>query len=241
MRDVTRLAITYGEDEHADFRIGAVEADGLRTRFSISRPGASTLSLSLNMPGRHNVLNAAAAVAVCTELGVDDDAILRGLATFSGVGRRFSVLGEIAIAEGSVTLVDDYGHHPTEVAATLAAARSAFAERRLVVVYQPHRYSRTRDCYDDFVAVLATSDVLILLEVYAAGEEPIGGADGRSLSRSIRQRGPIDPIFVAEQSDLNLVLGNVLRDGDVLLMQGAGDIGRLARHLADGTTLREAL
>ncbi len=230
---ITRQTLSYGQHSGADYRIEEVKADGLQTHFSVVRPGAKArLNVVLNMPGMHNVLNATAAVAVATELGLADSAIQQGLMGFSGVGRRFQQLGELALPAGQALLVDDYGHHPTEVSATLAAARQAHGERRLVMVYQPHRFTRTRDLYDDFVAVLSDCEVLILLEVYAAGEEPIVGADSRSLARSIRQRGKVDPIFIADINEVPAVLGSILNDGDLLVTQGAGDIGRLAQQLA---------
>jgi UDP-N-acetylmuramate--alanine ligase len=185
----------------------------------------------LTMPGQHNVRNATAAIAVASDEGVDDVAILRGQANFAGVGRRFSVLGELQFAGGNALLVDDYGHHPTEVRATLESARQAWPERRVVMIYQPHRYSRTRDLYEDFVAVLSRCDALLLLEVYAAGEDPVPGADSRSLTRSIRLRGQVEPVFVESTDEMATVLRGILRDGDVLITQGAGTIGRLAQDL----------
>ena len=239
---VTRQVITYGRHESADYRIESVSCAGMQTRFCLNRPGArEALDLTLNMPGEHNALNAAAVAAVASELAIADKAIEQGLATFAGVGRRFSALGDLRWQGGTAMLVDDYGHHPTEVAATLDAARQACPERRLVMVYQPHRYSRTRDLYEDFVAVLSRCEVLILLEVYSAGEEPIAGADSRSLTRSIRQRGAVEPIFVDDLADLPGVLLNVLRDGDMLLTQGAGNIGRLAQQLAQAQQLEALL
>lgn len=230
--EVGRPMLGYGFSPTADYRIRDMEPAGLRTRFTVERPGGlAPLAITLNMPGRHNVLNATAAVAVATDQGIDDRVIQESLAFFSGVGRRFSVYEDISVAGHSVTLVDDYGHHPTEVAATLASARQAFAGRRLVMVYQPHRFTRTRDLYDDFVAVLCDADLLLLLEVYAAGEGPIAGADSRSLARSIRQRGALDPLYAAEAEDVEPLLADLLRDGDVLITQGAGNIGHLAKAL----------
>jgi UDP-N-acetylmuramate--alanine ligase len=230
--EVTRQVITYGFAEDADYRIDNVDKAGLATRFTVSRPDAAVpLPVSLNMPGTHNVLNAAAAVAVASDEGLADDAILAGLAGFEGVGRRFTRLGELALQDGSALLVDDYGHHPTEVRATLESARQAWPDRRVVMVYQPHRFTRTRDLYEDFVAVLSRCDVLVLLEVYPAGEEPIPGADSRSLSRSIRQRGQIEPIFAESIDEVPALLGDVMRDGDVVITQGAGNIARLAQDL----------
>jgi UDP-N-acetylmuramate--alanine ligase len=231
--EVTRQVITYGFAEDADYRISAVEKAGLATRFLLHRPGGQEpLAISLNMPGTHNVLNAAGAVAVACDEGLDDLAIQRGLAGFAGVGRRFTRMGELVLGEGTAQLVDDYGHHPTEVRATLESARQVWPERRLVMIYQPHRYTRTRDLYEDFVAVLSRCDVLLLLDVYAAGEEPIAGADSRSLARSIRQRGQVDPVFVERIEDVPAVLRGIVEPGDVVITQGAGNIGRLAQELA---------
>jgi UDP-N-acetylmuramate--alanine ligase len=231
--EVTRQVITYGFAEDADYRISAVEKAGLATRFLLHRPGGQEpLAISLNMPGTHNVLNAAGAVAVACDECLDDLAIQRGLAGFAGVGRRFTRMGELVLGEGTAQLVDDYGHHPTEVRATLESARQVWPERRLVMIYQPHRYTRTRDLYEDFVAVLSRCDVLLLLDVYAAGEEPIAGADSRSLARSIRQRGQVDPVFVETIEDVPAVLRGIVEPGDVVITQGAGNIGRLAQDLA---------
>jgi UDP-N-acetylmuramate--alanine ligase len=239
---ITRQVITYGTDEEADYRLMSWQVDGLKTHLTVFRgTDVPPLELTLNMPGAHNALNAVAALAVASELQIDDKAIVKGLEEFSGVGRRFSQRGELLVGDGSVTLVDDYGHHPTEVRATLLAARAAFPGRRIVTVYQPHRYSRTRDLYDDFVAVLAHCDVLVLLDVYPAGEHPISGADSRSLARSIRQRGLVDPILVPTISELPPILGDILQAGDVLLTQGAGDIGRVAQRLADAGTVEVVL
>ncbi len=230
-----RRTLTYGRHRDADYRVREVAIEGLTTRFILERPEERPdLTVKLSMPGEHNALNAAAAAAVATELGLPDRAIEAGLQDFSGVGRRFSVMGELSLSEGSALLVDDYGHHPTEVRATLAAARAAFPDRRVVMVFQPHRYTRTRDFYEDFVAVLSDCDLLLLLEVYAAGEEVIAGADGRSLARSIRQRGSIEPIFVPDPDGVPEVLRHVLEPGDLVLTQGAGNVGQLARLLADG-------
>ncbi len=231
--EVTRQVITYGFAEDADYRIDGVEKAGLATRFTLHRPGErAPLAINLNMPGTHNVLNAAGAVAVACDEGLDDSAIQRGLAGFAGVGRRFTRMGELVLAEGSAQLVDDYGHHPTEVRATLESARQVWPERRLVMIYQPHRYTRTRDLYEDFVAVLSRCDVLLLLDVYAAGEEPIAGADSRSLARSIRQRGQVEPVFVESIEDVPALLRDMVKAGDVVITQGAGNIGRLAQELA---------
>ncbi|MBT4518465.1 MAG: UDP-N-acetylmuramate--L-alanine ligase [Halieaceae bacterium] len=232
MPDVSRPILTYGLSEGADYRISDVSRSGLTTRFVIHRPGEiQPLTIQLNMPGIHNVLNATAAVAVACDEGLEDQYIQRGLAGFGGVGRRFEQLGEIVYPQGSGFLVDDYGHHPTEVRATLESARQAWPDRRVVMIYQPHRFTRTRDLYEDFVAVLSRSDVLVLLDVYPAGEEAIPGADSRSLSRSIRQRGQVDPIFVENSADVPALLGDILCDGDVVITQGAGNVARLAQDL----------
>ncbi len=229
---VTRPIVSYGIEHNADVRATEVQQDGTRTHFNVHIPNrAKPLPVELSMPGRHNVLNALAAIAVAHELGVSDTAIQRGLANFLGIGRRFQVYGELAIQAGNVLLVDDYGHHPHEVAATLQAARAAWPQRRLVVAFQPHRYSRTRDLFEDFAQVLSTVDALLLVEVYAAGEAPIASADGRTLCRAIRARGQVDPVFVERAADLATALSGVLQGGDVLLTLGAGDIGAVAAAL----------
>jgi UDP-N-acetylmuramate--alanine ligase len=233
LAEVTRPVITYGIDSEADVRATELQQQGLQTHFKVQRPDHdSPLPIVLNLPGRHNVLNALAAIAVATELGVSDEAIQQALSGFQGIGRRFQMAGEIPVAAGSVLLIDDYAHHPREIAPTLAAVRTGWPQRRLVVVFQPHRYSRTHDLFDDFIQVLSGVDVLVLSEVYAAGEAPISGADGRSLSRGIRARGHVDPVFVEKLETLPDVLNDILHDGDVLLTLGAGDIGAAAARLA---------
>ncbi len=187
--------------------------------------------MTLNLPGMHNVLNALAAIAVAREAGVSQASIQKALHEFQGIGRRFQVHGPCRLPDGDVMLVDDYGHHPREMAATLAAVRQGWPERRLVLAFQPHRYSRTQDAFDDFVKVLSTADVLLLTEVYAAGESPIAAADGRALSRAVRARGQVDPVFVDPIDELPAVLCGVVRGGDILLTMGAGDIGRIAAAL----------
>lgn len=225
---------TYGFAETADYRITELQRTGLTTSFVVNRPNnQAALPIHLNMPGTHNVLNATAAVAVASDEGLEDVAIQRGLEHFAGVGRRFQQLPELQLANGSALLVDDYGHHPTEVAATLDSLSQAWPERRVVMVYQPHRYTRTRDLYEDFVAVLSGCDVLVLLDVYSAGESPIPGADSRSLSRSIRQRGKVDPLFVSTIEEVPEVLAGLLRDGDVVVTQGAGNVAQLAQELSN--------
>ncbi len=231
--EISRPILTYGFSEHADYRAVDIRHYDVSMAFTVKRPhGLDDLSIKLNIPGQHNVLNALAAIAVASDEGVADDAICRALEQFAGVGRRFQIHGEFDADNGRVMMIDDYGHHPTEVKATIETVRASWPDRRLVMVYQPHRYSRTRDLYEDFVQVLSEVDLLILLEVYPAGEDPISGADGRSLCRSIRQRGLVDPIFIDCGEDVLSVLTSVLRDGDVLLTQGAGDIGAMSSRLA---------
>lgn len=231
---ISRAIITYGIDNpDADYRAENITSDGLKTRFLVRRPGGRPdLQVELKMPGRHNVLNALATIAVATDEGVDDQAICRGLAGFAGVGRRFQVYGEYQTPKAAATLVDDYGHHPTEVEAVIRAAREAWPQRRIVMLYQPHRYTRTRDLYEDFVRVLSEVDGLLLMDVYSAGEPAIPGADGRALCRSIRQRGKVEPVFVEDNREIESLLANVLQDGDLLITQGAGDIGGVAARLA---------
>ena len=231
---ISRPILTYGFSEHADFQITDLRQHQQQTEFSVVRPeGHSTLQLSFGMPGRHYALNATAAIVVATDEGVSDAAIVEGINNFSGVGRRFEVLGEFPIAaRGVAMLVDDYGHHPREVAATIAAIRAGWPDRRLVMIYQPHRYSRTKELYEDFVEVLSDVDVLMMLEVYSAGEPKIAGADSKSLCRSIRLRGQVDPVYVQKTEELSLLLGSVLQDGDIVVTQGAGSVGALASQLA---------
>ncbi len=230
---IGRQIITYGFSDDADVRIVEYRQYAHQGHFTILRAGKPDLNVKLNIPGKHNALNATAAVAVATEEGVDDDAIIRALLEFEGTGRRFDHLGEFETGNGSVMLVDDYGHHPSEVDVTIQAARAGWEKKRLVMIFQPHRYSRTRDLYEDFAHVLEQVDVLLMLDVYSAGEVAIPGADGRSLCRTIRGRGKIDPIFVPTHEDLPSVLANILQNDDLLLTQGAGDVGKIARQLAD--------
>jgi UDP-N-acetylmuramate--alanine ligase len=232
--EVTRPVVTYGIDMAADVRAATVRQEGMQTHFTVTRPGRDgQLSITLNLPGRHNVLNALAAIAVATELEVPDAVIQRVLAGFEGIGRRFQMAGEFETPAGRVLLIDDYAHHPREIAPTLAAVRAGWPDRRLVVAFQPHRYTRTHELFDDFVQVLSGVDALILGEVYAAGETPISGADGRALCRGIRARGHAEPVFVEHMADLPAVLKDILQDGDVLLTMGAGDIGAVAARLAE--------
>ncbi len=232
MPRIGRTVITYGFSADADYRISDFSQAGTRTNFVVTDPSGQARTIELNLAGRHNALNATAAFAMAQDEGVPEAAILAAFSKFEGIGRRFEQYGEFDTGRGKVLLVDDYGHHPSEVAATVAAARNAWPERRLVMAYQPHRYTRTRDLYEDFAKVLSTVDSLLLLEVYSAGEAPIAGADSRSLCRSIRARGQLDPIYVATPADLPAALADVLQDGDVLMTQGAGNIGALAKQLA---------
>ncbi|QIA62523.1 UDP-N-acetylmuramate--L-alanine ligase [Vibrio astriarenae] len=230
---VSRQVITYGFSEDADVKITNYRQDGQQGKFVVTRKDRADLEITLNIPGRHNALNAAAAIAVATEDDISDEAILAAMVGTQGTGRRFEHLGSFDSGKGNVMLVDDYGHHPTEVDVTIKAARNGWSDKRLVMIFQPHRYSRTRDLYDDFANVLEQVDVLVMLDVYSAGEQPIAGADSRSLCRTIRARGGIDPIFVAEQDALPAVLANLIQDGDLVLTQGAGDVGKVAKTLAN--------
>jgi len=231
--DMPRHAMTYGFSEHADVRAEDVVQQGGAMRFTLCLPDGSRTPATLALPGRHNVLNALAAAAIGWQLGVEPSAISAALEKFEGIGRRFNLLAQLRTAQGAnVQLVDDYGHHPKELAAVFDAARGGWPERRLVVAFQPHRYTRTRDQFDDFAAVLSEADALVLTEVYPAGEAPIAGADAKALARAIRARGRIDPVVVNNAQELADVLPDVLRDGDLLLMMGAGDIGHAAQQLA---------
>ena len=228
---VGRPMIRYGLGDEADLRAVGLERLGARTRFDVLREGREPLRVTLNLAGLHNVRNALAAIAVATELEVADSSIQRALESFEGIGRRFESLGEVQTAAGRVTIVDDYGHHPTEIEATLEAARQAWPGRRLVLAFQPHRYTRTHDLIDDFGRVLSGADALVVTEVYAAGEEPIPNADGRAICRAVRGRGQIEPVFVEQVGDLAGALSGLIRDGDVILTMGAGSIGGVAHEL----------
>tara|TARA_R110002033_G_scaffold118199_2_gene162000 strand:- start:821 stop:2275 length:1455 start_codon:yes stop_codon:yes gene_type:complete len=232
MPRIGRQVVTYGFSDDADVQAINFSQNGHQSSFTVKRHNKENLDIVLNLPGEHNVLNALAAIAVASEDDIDDSAIVQALAQFEGIGRRFQHLGEFETPNGNVMLVDDYGHHPSEVLATIKAARAGWPDKRLVMAYQPHRYSRTRDLYEDFVDVLSQVDCLLLLDVYAAGEAPIPGADGRALCRSIRLRGQIDPIFIASPDQLAAVLPDVLQHGDLFMTQGAGNIGSLSKELA---------
>jgi UDP-N-acetylmuramate--alanine ligase len=228
---VGRPTVLYGLGEEADLRAIALERRAGQTRFQAMRAGRPPLPVTLNLPGLHNVRNALAAIAVATELEVEDTAIQRALEAFQGIGRRLEVVGEVATRAGRITLVDDYGHHPTEIEATLEAARQAWPGRRLVLAFQPHRYTRTHDLIDDFGRALSAADALLVTEVYAAGEEPIANADGRAICRAVRGRGRLEPVFVEDVRDLATALAGVIADRDVVLTMGAGSIGAVAHEL----------
>jgi UDP-N-acetylmuramate--alanine ligase len=236
---VSKQVVRYGLSEPANIRAENIRTDGGRMLFDAVRVYGTTsrLPIELNLPGVHNVLNALAAIAVATEVQVPDAAIIKALAEFNGVGRRFQRYGEVVLRDangaprGSFTLVDDYGHHPAEMAATIAAARGAFPGRRLALAFQPHRYTRTRDCFEDFVKVLSSVDALVLAEVYAAGEPPIVAADGRALARAVRVAGKVEPVFVEEIGEMPQAIAAVAQDGDVVITMGAGSIGTVPEKL----------
>ena len=234
---VARPVTTYGFAEDAQVRALNVRAEAGSMHFTVRRSNGQSypdLDVVLSLPGEHNVLNALSAVAVAMELEISDDALLRAFESFKGVGRRFQRYGELAAADGgSFTVIDDYGHHPVEMAATLAAARGAFPGRRLVLAFQPHRYSRTRDCFEDFVKVIGLADAVLLTEVYAAGEAPVVAADGRSLTRALRVAGRVEPVFVENVAELPAAIAVNARDGDVLLCMGAGSIGAVPGKLVE--------
>jgi UDP-N-acetylmuramate--alanine ligase len=235
---VTKPVTTYGFSEEAEVRAMDARADGVQMRFTVRQQGYPDTEFVLNQPGMHNVLNACSAIAIAREIGLDDTATKQGLAEFRGVGRRFTRYGEIALpAGGSFALVDDFGHHPVETEVTLAAARAAYPGRRLVLAFQPHRYTRTRDLFEDFVRVLSSADVLLLADVYAAGEAPIVAADGRSLARALRAAGKVEPIFVQAIADMPAAIFNAARDGDVVITMGAGSISGVPHQL---TTYQKA-
>ncbi|MFW2177553.1 MULTISPECIES: UDP-N-acetylmuramate--L-alanine ligase [unclassified Moraxella] len=234
--NIGRPVLTYGLEKHNDVQAVDVVADGTRTHFTVLRKDKDPLKITLNIPGIHNVYNALGAITMATDEGVSDEAICRAVEKFAGVGRRFENNGNYPVADGSgdVLLIDDYGHHPTEVAMTIKAARQSYPDRRLAMIFQPHRFSRTRDCFDDFVNVLSQVDVLMLLDVYSAGEAPVQGADSRALARSIRNRGQIDPIMLdlSDMPQLTQTLSQVLKGNDLLITQGAGNVGQLCLDLA---------
>ena len=232
--DIARPVLTFGLQEHNDVRAVNLVVDGVKTHFTVLRKDRNPLPLTLNIPGEHNVYNALAAITLATDEGVNDDAIVQAVSKFAGVGRRFEHQADVVYDGGNVLLIDDYGHHPTEVAATIKAARQSYPDRRLVMMFQPHRYSRTRDCFDDFVKVLSEVDELLLLDVYSAGETPIQGADTKSLARSIRSRGQVDPVLLSidDKDQIAQVLKNILKANDMLITQGAGNVGQISLDLA---------
>ena len=234
---VTCPITSYGFSEDAQVRAVNVRASGAQMHFTVQRRNGVTLpdlDVVLNLAGRHNVLNALSAIAIAVELNVPDAAVQKALAEFKGVGRRFQGYGDVAASTGgSFTLIEDYGHHPVEVAATLAAARGAYPNRRLVLAFQPHRYTRTRDCFEDFVKVIGEADIVLLAEVYAAGEAPIVAADGRSLARALRVAGRVEPVFISEIEELPKTILSNARDGDVVLCMGAGSIGSVPQNVVD--------
>lgn len=236
---VHKPVVTYGQAETADYRAFDLQQDAMRMSFKVARPGREKdLAVELAIPGVHNVLNATAAIAIASHLEVRDEAIVTGLAEFAGVGRRFEILGDVLLNGKQVTMVDDYAHHPVELDATLSAARGCWTDRRIIAVFQPHRYTRTYDLFEDFVQVLADQPDLLLCEVYPAGEQPIPSATGKALSQAIRVRGTSSPIFVQELDDLESILAPLVEDGDVILTMGAGSIGKavngLYEHLSSG-------
>ncbi|MCC5810234.1 MAG: UDP-N-acetylmuramate--L-alanine ligase [Ectothiorhodospiraceae bacterium] len=235
--EITRPVRTYGVDQEADVRALDVSQQGGRTRFTVRINGEEPLQVDLNLPGRHNVQNALAAIAIGRELGLAATDIVRALAEFQGIGRRFQSYGDLPLpGGGSALVVDDYGHHPSEIQATLRAVRDGWPERRLVLAFQPHRFSRTRDLFEDFARVLTEVDALVMTDVYAAGEQPVAGADGRALCGAIRARGKVNPVFVQGVDELIEALPGVLRDGDILLTMGAGSIGGVAGRLREQLT-----
>src|ERR1700727_2177314 len=231
LQAVGRPYVTYGLGETADIRAVNIERHGLQSRYDALRPDRAPLALSINLPGRHNVLNSLAAVAVATELEIADSVIQRALANFQGIDRRLQQLGEIQWPGGSALVVDDYAHHPTEITATLDAVRQAWPSRRLVLAFQPHRYSRTRDLLDDFGRSLSECDVLLVTEVYAAGEAPIAGADGRAICRAVRGRGQVEPVFVEKVEDLAAAVRDLLKPNDLLVTMGAGNMNAVSHAL----------
>ncbi len=233
VQEVGRPIISYGLAKGADVRATNIRPAGLKTHFDVERPGKPPLKVTVNLPGLHNVRNSLAAIAVTMELGIEDAAIQSALAAFQGVDRRLQHIADVVTAVGKVTIVDDYGHHPTEISATLEAVRQGYAGRRVLLAYQPHRFTRTRDLIDDFGKALSAADLLCVTEVYAAGEAPIAGADGRAICRAVRSRGLLEPLFVEKVEDLGDALKDVIQDGDVILAMGAGNISAVAHALPE--------
>ncbi|MDH5423649.1 MAG: UDP-N-acetylmuramate--L-alanine ligase [Gammaproteobacteria bacterium] len=239
LEQVTRPVITYGIVNDADVQASNVSYDGMESHFDVCLPGRDNkIKVTLSLPGEHNVLNALAAISIANQLGVEDTVIQKALTEFQGIGRRMQQYGDVSTKNGTITLVDDYGHHPTEVSASIKAIRTAWPNRRLVVVFQPHRFSRTHDLFEDFSQVLAVPDILVLSEVYSAGEQSIAGADGRSLAAAIRARGQVNPVFVDDINDVAEVLINIIQDNDVVLTLGAGSVGAIAASLPEKLALK---
>lgn len=231
---IGRQIVSYGLSEKADYQAVNIRHEQMQTHFEVLRPGGrESLKVMVNMPGKHNVLNALAAIAVAEDEHISDEDIVEGLSGFSGVGRRFEIFEDLKVDDKKIMLVDDYGHHPQEVKATLLALREGWPEKRVVMLFQPHRYTRTQDLYDDFVSVLGQVDCLLMLDVYAAGEDIIPGADSKSLCGSIRKRGKVDPVLVGSNEEIPEFLKTMLKDGDVLLTQGAGNIGKISSCLLE--------
>ena len=228
---IGRPFVTYGISKDVDLRAVNITPRGLQTDFQVMRKVGAPFNVTVNLPGMHNVLNSLAAIAVGLELGIDEKAIDRALTSFQGIDRRLQHIADVETPAGKITIVDDYGHHPTEVAATLQALRQGYAGRRIVLAFQPHRYTRTRDLIDDFGKVLSAADALLITEVYAAGEAPIAGADGRAICRAVRSRGQVEPVFVEKAEDLAAALADVIRDGDVIVTMGAGHISAVSHAL----------
>ena len=234
MGEVSRPVITYGIDSDADVKAENIRCNGMQCHYDLVLPDVNEKTeITLNMPGKHNVLNSLAAITIAHSLGVETSAMQKALHEFDGIGRRMQQYGEIETEKGNVLLVDDYGHHPTEIKATLEAAKNAWSERRIVVVFQPHRYTRTRDLFEDFSNVLSNADALIITEIYSAGEEHIAGADGRALCAAVRARGRVNPVFIEDLNELNTSIIDVIEQGDVLLTLGAGSIGAIAEKLPE--------
>ena len=232
--DITRAVVTYGLSEHADIRAVEVRQSGRMMHFRIRLPNDEHLhEVSLNLPGEHNVRNALGAIAVAWELGVDIPSVIASLASFEGIGRRFAEVGTFDLNDGEVVVVEDYGHHPSEIRATLSAARNGWPEKRLVVVFQPHRFSRTQDLFDDFVHVLSEADCLVLTDIYPAGEAPVEGVDSRALCQSIRQRGKVDPVLIPDVAKIARELPLILQANDLVLLMGAGNIGHIAEQIRE--------
>jgi UDP-N-acetylmuramate--alanine ligase len=230
---VNRPIVTYGIESQADVRATNIQRHGMQTSFDVLRAGKASFNVRVNLPGTHNVLNSLAAIAVATELGVSDAAIQSALAGFQGIDRRLQQYGDVQTPSGRVTIIDDYGHHPTEIAATLEAIRQGWAGRRVVLAFQPHRYTRTHDLLDDFARVLAAADALVVTEVYAAGETPIAGADGKAICRAVRSHGRVEPVFVDKVEKLSAALARIVQDGDVIVTMGAGSIGAVPSELVN--------